>query len=192
MIPQPGVLGASASSTGGVFFSFRKIERSEFGEVAWGGGCGRNTGCVKGGLPLVLTLDASRVLRQVEAAAVNSFRFRQQVMRAKGEFQGIKSICRRGAGGQSEQRFPATLVERECAKAPEEHFGNQLTYERGLNTRVPSRLDNGGWWIAVRERLSAVFVFRPEAIQSRDIIRTTVHAAGTYGRTALCASLCDI
>ena len=71
LIPQPGVLGAPASSTGGVVFSFRKIERSEFGDADWGGGCGRNTGCVKGGLPLVLTLDASRVLQQVEAAAVN-------------------------------------------------------------------------------------------------------------------------
>ena len=88
MIPQPGVLGAPASSTGGVVFSFRKFERSEFGDADWGGGCGRNTGCVKGGLPLVLTLDASLVLQQVEAAAVNSFRFHPWVMQVKGEHHG--------------------------------------------------------------------------------------------------------
>ena len=47
------------------------IERSEFGDAAWWGGGGQNKGCVKGGLPLVLTLDASLVLRQVEEVAVN-------------------------------------------------------------------------------------------------------------------------
>ena len=56
----------------------RDIERNEFSDDArwWGGG--RNTGFVKGGLPLGLTLDASRVLQQVEAAAVNLFRFHSQ------------------------------------------------------------------------------------------------------------------
>jgi hypothetical protein len=47
------------------------IERSEFADATWWGGGGRSKGCVKGGLPLVLTLDASLVLQQVEVAAVN-------------------------------------------------------------------------------------------------------------------------
>ena len=48
---------------GGLFT--REIERNEFADDAWWWGGGRNTGCVKGGLPLVLTLDASRILQQV-------------------------------------------------------------------------------------------------------------------------------
>ena len=47
------------------------IERSEFGDATWWSVGGRIKGCVKGGLPLVLTLDASLDLQQVEVAAVN-------------------------------------------------------------------------------------------------------------------------
>jgi hypothetical protein len=71
LIPQPGVLGAQRAAQAGWSISTRKIERNEFGDAAWRWGGGRNAGCVKGGLPLVLTLDAACVLQQVEAAAVN-------------------------------------------------------------------------------------------------------------------------
>ena len=65
LIPQPGVLEAHASGTGGVVLFMQNTERNEFGDAAGERRGGRNTGCVRGGLPLVLTLDASRVLQQV-------------------------------------------------------------------------------------------------------------------------------
>jgi len=61
LIPQQGVLGAQRAAQAGGPFT-RDTERNEFAAAAWWGGGGQNTGCVKGGLPLVLTLDASRIL----------------------------------------------------------------------------------------------------------------------------------
>ena len=124
-------------------FSFRKIERSEFGEVAWGGGCGRNTGCVKGGLPLVLTLDASLVLQQVEAAAVNSFRFHPWVMRAKGEHHGgIDQSAAAGAAGIIRTTGHAA----EARDAPRAALGDQLfsfsSFVPLLETRTTRRRTN--------------------------------------------------
>lgn len=72
--------------------------------------------------------------------AVNSFRFRPRVMRAKGEIQRISQTADAVAADNSHN---GSL--QKCAKALLERFGNQLSNERGRNTTASHVVQVMGW-----------------------------------------------